>query len=164
MHTNDCSIAIAGFASGDPSQFLPLPASCTLADVGAHLQSLDTATHGELGEASHPTEIRWFSSAALPKILVWFDAAGHVIRLDADMPPSGSVAAYVKALGEPEHRLDYKWRASTLERGELVWLAHGVAMVAAPNGNGLIRAAVFVPANLADYRAKLRFVEGDETD
>jgi hypothetical protein len=164
MHTTDCSAAIAGFASGDPAQFRPLPSTCTLAEVSATLKSLETETRGVLGEGNNTMRLRWFASAAIPQILVWIDSAGHVVRLDADMPPSGSVDAYIKALGQPEQRLDYKWRSSTLANGELVWLTHGVSTVGAPNGNGLIRAGVFVPANLADYRARLRFIDDNVED
>ncbi len=43
-------------------------------------------------------------------------------------------------------------------------LARGVSAVGAPNGQGLIRAGVFVPASLADYRAKLRFIDANVED
>ena len=101
MPTSDCSAAIAAFASADPAQFRPLPATCTLDDVAHTLHSLDTSTRGMLAKRSEAVTIRWFSSNKLPEIHAWIDARGHVVLLDARTPP-GTADAYVKALGKPD--------------------------------------------------------------
>ncbi|HEY1816547.1 MAG TPA: hypothetical protein VGG74_29575 [Kofleriaceae bacterium] len=102
--------------------------------------------------------IKWFSSAKLPKILVWLDARGHIVLLDAVYPP-GDAAAYVKALCTPEHRLDYQWRNDVLTGAEMVWPSRGAVVVASPDVKGIIRVAAFAPTTLDDYKASLRFVD-----
>jgi hypothetical protein len=159
----ECSAAITGFASGDPAQLRPLPATCTLSDVAAALHSLDTDSRGVLAERKSLMTIRWFSSPKFPKILAWLDERGHVVLLDAVYPP-GDANVYVRALGAPEHRLDYKWRGDVLQGAELVWPSHGAVVVTSPEVKGIIRIAVFAPTTLDDYQANLRFVDIETTD
>src|SRR4051812_18610411 len=59
VHTNDCTAAIAGFASGDAARFRPLPTTCTLADVQRTLRSLDTTTRGTLARRTDAMTIHW---------------------------------------------------------------------------------------------------------
>ncbi|HEX4456047.1 MAG TPA: hypothetical protein VH143_34540 [Kofleriaceae bacterium] len=153
-----CSAAITAFASGDPSQLRPIPATCTLTDAAAVLHSLDTESRGVLADRKALMTIKWFSSAKLPKILAWLDATGHIVLLDAAYPP-GAADAFIKSLGPPEHRLDYQWRNDTLPGAEMVWPSRGAVVVASPDVKGLIRVAVFAPTTIDDYKANLRFVD-----
>src|SRR5258708_5708290 len=107
--------------------------------------------------------INWLSSPKLPKSLAWLDDRGHLVLLDAVYPP-GDVEAYVKALGAPQHRLDYKWRNDVLQGAEMVWPSRGAVVVASPDVKGLIRVAVFAPTTLDDYKANLRFVDIETVD
>ena len=135
--TSDCSAAIAAFASADPARFRPLPASCTLDDDARTLHSLDTTTRGMLAKRSQAVTIRWFSSDKLPEIHAWIDASGYVVLLDADTPP-GTAAAYMTALGKPDHELDDAYRGNTLEGAEKLWLSRGTVVVASPHSHHLV--------------------------
>src|SRR5260221_5361221 len=117
MSTSECAAAIAGFASAEPSRLRALPASCTIEDVSLVLHSLDTSTRGMLAKRDDAMTIRWFSSDKLPEIHAWVDASGHVVLLDAQWPPA-TAEQYLKALGQPDHKLDYQWRGSPLAGGE----------------------------------------------
>ena len=92
------------------------------------------------------------------EILVWLDGQGHIVLLDAVYPP-GDADAYVKALGAPEQRLDYRWRNDVLTEAEMVWPSRGAVVVASPDVKGIIRVAAFAPTTLDDYKASLRFVD-----
>lgn len=160
----ECRAAIEGFASADPARLVPLPNGCTLADARAVLHSLDAESRGQIGE--QPTmafAIHYFSSDKLPQLSVWVDRDDRVILIDADRPPV-SAEAYLRVFGEPEARLDYAWRGATLERGEHVWPARGVVVVASPDVTGVVRVGVFAPTTLADYRAKLRYIDIETDD
>jgi len=161
MSSADCTDAVAGFASADPTRLRPLPATCTLDDVTKTLHSLDARSRGEL--AGRTVAIHWFSSENLPKIHAWVDDTGHVVLLDADWPP-GPADAFISALGPPEQKLDYEWRGSPLERAELLWPSRGAVMVSSDQVKGVIRIGVFAPTSLDDYKARLRYVDREEID
>jgi hypothetical protein len=163
MHTNDCTAAIAGFASGDAARFHPLPTTCTLADVQRTLRSLDTTTRGTLAHRTNPMTIHWFASERLPEIHAWFDPGGHLVLLDADNPP-GSAEAFTAALGPPDHRLDYPWHASTIANGELLWLARGVVVIADAGAKVVRRVGVFAPTTLEAYQANVQFADTEDVD
>jgi len=163
MHTNDCTAAITAFASADPARFRPLPASCTLADVQHALRQLDTTTRGTLAHRNDPMTIHWFASEQLPEIHAWFDPSGHLVLLDADRPP-GTLEAFTKAFGPPDHRLDYPWHATTIEKGELLWLARGVVVIQKPEVAGLLRAGIFAPTTLEAYQQNVQFADVETVD
>ena len=162
-HTNDCTAAITGFASADPARFRPLPAACTLADVQHALRDLHTTTRGSLAHRSDPMTIHWFASERLPEIHAWFDPGGHLVLLDADHPP-GAAGDFARALGPPDHRLDYAWHASTLEKGEMLWLARGVVAVENPGVQGLLRVGIFAPTSLEAYQQNVQFADLETID
>jgi hypothetical protein len=163
MTTTDCAVAITGFASADPARFRALPATCTLADVNRALHPLGSTTVGMLAHRDERMTIHWFSSEKLPEIHAWVDAAGHVVLLDADTPP-GTAEAYVAAFGQPEARLDYRYKASVLKQAEMLWLRRGALVVADPGVKGLVRVGVFAPASLEQYKAQLQFVDIEDSD
>lgn len=152
----DCNAAISAFGSADPVTLRGLPATCTLADVAAALKPLDGSSRGELGPEAGAFDLHFFASPSLAQITAWIDARGRVVLLDAESPP-GTAAAFGAALGEPEARLDYTWGDVPLSKGEMVWPAKGVVLVASGGGKNLVRLGVFSPTTLADYEARLRY-------
>jgi hypothetical protein len=161
--TNECRSAIEAFASADPTRLSALPASCTLDDVSAVLRSRGASSNGTLGKGrSTGLLVHHFAADKLPEIHAWVDRKGQVVLLDADRPPAPK-ADYVKALGEPETRLDYKWRGSKLAGAEQLWLARGILLVAVGDEAKAMRIGVFAPTTLAEYEAQLRYVDS-ETD
>lgn len=163
MTMTDCHAAIEAFASADPAKLRAIPQSCTLADVTAILRSKGASSNGTLGKGrATGLAVHHFASEKLPDIHAWVDPKGHVVLLDADGPPALK-AAYLQALGEPESRLDYKWRGAKLAGAEQLWLARGIVVVAVGDEATTMRVGVFAPTTLAEYEAQLRYVDS-ETD
>jgi hypothetical protein len=163
MPISDCTAAIVAFVSADPARIVPLPSSCTAADVATALHPPDATSLGMLGKRDHRMKLHWFVSGKLARIRAWIDPAGRVVLLDAEWPPA-PLEQYIKVLGQPDHRLDYAWSGTVLERGELLWLSRGVVIVASPGVTGIVRAGIFTPTSLDDYERELQLVEGGIDD
>lgn len=155
MVRSDCRDAIEAFVNGDFARVHGLPAGCGLAELRAVLEPSAGEANGNLGEPTSPRTIRYFHSAKQREIVrAWF-AGDRLTLIDVDFPTSDSIAAYVAALGEPEARLDYPWQDIVVERGEYVWPARGVVAAASAK---VIRAGLFAPGTLADYRRDARYI------
>jgi hypothetical protein len=149
MGRQDCRQAIAAFVHGDPATFRGLPDGCTAADVDLVAGS---AT-GYLGEPTSSRTIRFVTD----DIRAWFDG-DRLVRVDREYPPAPSWQAYVAPLGEPEVKLPFRWTNLELPDVEWVWPSRGIVVAAKADPGVILRAGIFVPGTLADYRREARFV------
>jgi hypothetical protein len=162
--SSSCAESIAALASGDLGRVHGLPASCTLADVATTLAPLDGEGLSALGEPPVDHRIHYFRGPRLSELVEVWLAGDRVALVDIERPmtPRGW-QAFVEPLGPPEARLDYTWSKLVLPGAEWVWPSRGIVAVVKENVGLVLRAGVFVPGTLADYRRTARYAP-DERD
>jgi hypothetical protein len=146
------------FAAADAARWPGLPGGITVADAGAVVPLEDGAAGGGfLGEDRHPAS--WViagSETYEGGLYVWHDG-GRVLLLDGRDPVDGEGQPLVAPeLGEPELALDTVLGRLTLDGGERVYAARGLALRVNPANRLLLGVIGFAPVSAAEYRSRLR--------
>ena len=157
----DCRTALEAYVARDFDAWVGLPRGCGVSDVERAGIRLAGGAFGSLGSSHRQVEyhVAALGPAAGPS-RVW-NLDGELVLLDTDMPAvEGAAAALQDALGPPERRLDAEWDVLTLEGGEWVWPARGLAAVVNEPAGAIIRLAGFTPVPFGEYVEVLRRAGG----
>jgi|KBSSwiStaDraftv2_1062776.scaffolds.fasta_scaffold37316_2 hypothetical protein len=150
MAAGNCREAVQALLDGRWNDWAGLPANCELRTLQEELGgSTVLDQHDDLGRDRIDCTR---SSVNDEPITAWH--IGETIQLiECDL--LGTPRAAPASVSDTIHRLDVRWGVATLENGEWVMPARGLALIVTSSGK-VVGARGFPPTSLADYIARLR--------
>jgi hypothetical protein len=151
-----CESVFRDFGARRFADWSGLPRDCAISQLAAASRSgMPGVGSGRIGKRA--AEFRTFKIDGFPHaVRAWFEG-DTLLMLDAEYPdPSGTLAAEIEKLGEPEARLDSWWDVLNLKRAEWVYASRGLAAFINPDNRTVLRLLAFPPASLADYERNFR--------